>query len=141
MSRVRVDLPERFDFSTEIPLQIRDVNAGGHLGASSVLPLTSESQWRFMDHLGFRNMSIDGNWYIMADAVLVFKSQGFWGQIMKIDVAVTNFSRKSCDFIYRITDRDSGEEIARVKTGVVFFNYKTQKSVEVPAKFRSLFSP
>lgn len=76
----------------------------------------------------------------MTDASLVFKSQGLYGQTLKIEVGVSNFTKKSCDFIYRFTNKETGREIARVKTGVTFIDYKTQKLIEVPAKFKSLFS-
>ncbi|MFA4836898.1 MAG: thioesterase family protein [Dehalococcoidia bacterium] len=141
MARVKIDLPEKFDFSTDIPIRMSDINAGNHLGATSILPLTSEAKLIFLRHLGFTSLDIYGCAYIMADAAMIFKSQGFYGQTLKIEIAVRDFTKKACDFIYRITNKETGIEIARVKTCTVFFDYKTQKPVDVPAKFRSIFEP
>ncbi len=37
MARVRLDLPDKFLFTTEIPLRVSDINYGGHLGNDAVL--------------------------------------------------------------------------------------------------------
>ena len=75
----------------------------------------------------------------MTDATLVFKSQAFYGETLKIEAAVTDFTKKSCSFYYLLTNRETGREIARVKTTMVFFDYRTQKTIDVPAKFRDSF--
>jgi acyl-CoA thioester hydrolase len=141
MARSKLDLPEKFDFSIEMPIRISDINAGNHLAASAILPMAHDARMRFMMHYGFTESNVDGCGVIMADSVTVYKSQGFYGQTLKIEIAVSDFTKKSCDFLYRITDRDTGTEIARLKTCMVFFDYKKQKSVDVPAKFKSLFEP
>jgi len=47
MSRVRFKLPDRFLFTTEIPLRVSDINYGGHLGNDAVLSLAQEARMRF----------------------------------------------------------------------------------------------
>lgn len=37
MARVKIELPEKFIFKTEIPIRIDDINYGGHLGNDTVL--------------------------------------------------------------------------------------------------------
>ncbi len=44
MPRVELELPERFQFVTEIPLRITDINYGGHLGNDALLSLLHEAQ-------------------------------------------------------------------------------------------------
>jgi acyl-CoA thioesterase FadM len=75
----------------------------------------------------------------MIDAVVVYKSEGFYGDVLRIEVATDNFTGYGFDLIYRITNRETGKEIARVKTGVAFFDYKINKVVRVPEKFRATF--
>lgn len=36
---------------------------------------------------------------VMADATLVFKSQAFYGETLKIEMAVTDFTKKAAAFI------------------------------------------
>jgi len=139
MPQIKIDLPDKFDFSTDLRLRFRDINAGNHLAHDSVLSLAEEARFLFLEHLGYAHLTIDGCGYVAADAAIVYKSQAYFGQVIRIEVAVRDFAKKSCDFIYRLSNKETGQEVARAKTGVVFFDYKTQKSVEVPDRFRSRF--
>ena len=139
MARVHLDLPDRFDFSTEIPLRVSDINYGGHLGHDSVLSLTHEARVRLLNKYGFTEMDIDGSGLIISDVVIVYKSEAFYGETMKIEVAAIEFSKYGCDFIYKITEKESGREVARVKTGTVFFDYSERKVAYVPEKFKAIF--
>jgi len=56
-----------------------------------------------------------------------------------VEVAVAELRTRGCDFLFRLSDQASGKEIARVKTGVVFFDYAARKVVHTPAAFRELF--
>jgi len=139
MPRIKIDLPDKFDFSTDLRLRFRDINAGNHLAHDSVLSLAEEARFLFLEHLGYAHLTIDGCGYVAADAAIVYKSQTYFGQVIRIEVAVRDFAGKSCDFIYRLSNKETGQEVARAKTGIVFFDYETQKSVKVPERFRSRF--
>lgn len=141
MPRVKLDLPDDFPFSTEIPLRITDINYGGHLGNDALLSLLHEARVQFLRHYGFTETDIDGSAIIMADAAIVYKSEAFYGDVSTIEVAVCDVQSHGCDFVYRVSNKETGKEIARAKTGIVFFNYQKRKTVHVPEKFRSLFPP
>lgn len=141
MARVKLDLPEKFDFSTEIPVRISDINYGGHLGHDSVLSLTHEARVRLLSKYGFTEMDIDGSGLIISDVAIVYKSEAFYGEILKIEIAICDFSKYGCDFVYKITEKETGREIARAKTGIVFFDYKERKVASVPEKFKAIFLP
>ena len=81
-------------------------------------------------------VDISGAGIIMTDAIVVYKSESFYGDTLKVEVAVFDCTRTGCDFIFRLSNRETGKEIARGKTGVVFFDYQNRKVVEVPKKFR-----
>ncbi len=140
MARTKLNLPDSFPFSTEIPIRISDINYGGHLGHDAILPLTHEARIHFLASMGYNEGDIEGLTYIMADAVIVYKSQAFHGQTLTVEVGVQDFGKSGCDFVYRIADRETGAEIARVKTGMVFFDYHRGKTVEVPPGFKANFS-
>ena len=139
MTRTKLELPESLPFSTEIPIRIGDLNYGAHLGHDAILPLAHEARVRFLDTMGYNEGDIEGLTYIMADAVIVYKAQAFYGQTLVIEVGVRDFSRTGCDFVYRISDKDTGTEVARLKTGMVFYDYHQGKPVEVPAGFKGRF--
>ncbi|GIW48484.1 MAG: thioesterase [Deltaproteobacteria bacterium] len=140
MARIKIELPQEFDFSTEIPLRISDINYGGHLGHDSVVSLTHEARVRFLREYGYSELNIEGWGLIVSDLVVIYRSEAFYGETVKIDIAVCDFNKYGCDLVYRITDKETQREIARAKTGIVFFDYATKKVVNVPEKFKSLFT-
>jgi acyl-CoA thioesterase FadM len=141
MARIKIELPEKFDFSTEIPVRISDINYGGHLGHDSVLSLTHEARVRLLHKYGFTEMDIDGSGLIISDAAIVYKSEAFYGETLKIEIAICEFSKYGCDFTYKITEKETGREIAQAKTGIVFFDYENRKVAPVPEKFKAIFPP
>jgi len=140
MGRIRLELPQKFDFSTEIPVRFSDLNAGAHLAHEKVLQLAEEARLAFIRQLGFADMSIDGTRFAVSDAAVVYKSQAFYGQVLRIDIAVRDCGRKTCDFFHLITHTATRREVARVKVGIVFLDYETQRMTNVPASFRAMFS-
>lgn len=135
MPRIRLDLPESFPFSTDLPVRVSDLNYGGHLGNDALLSLLHEARVRFLQRHGFTEGDVDGPGILMTDAAIVYSSQGFWGDILTVDVAVSDISRCGCDLLYRVTNRTSGREVARAKTGIVFYDYRARLITRVPEAF------
>lgn len=140
MPRIKFDFPDQFHFSTEIPLRITDINYGGHLGNDAVLSLAHEARVRFFHEHGWTEFDVEGVSIIMADAAIMFKAEGFYGEVLLIEVAVDDMTELGCDLLYKLTSKESGKEIARVKTGIVFFDYKSRKPTHMPESFRSAFA-
>ena len=141
MARIKLDLPERFPFSTELRVRITDVNYGGHMGNDALLGLLHEARVQFLAHYGLSELDICGAGIIMADSVIVYKSEAFPGELLELAVTVADFNRYGCDFVYRVTEKASGREVARAKTGIVFFDYQQRAIQKVPQPFRDLFPP
>jgi len=140
MARIKLELPEHFHFSTELTIRISDINYGGHLGNDAVLSLVHEARVRFLKQYGYSELNIEGTGIIMGDAAVVYKSEGYHGETLIVDVAVGEFRNAGCDFFYRLTNKETGNEIARAKTGIVFYDYGLKKTAGVPAKFREKFA-
>lgn len=139
MARVKLDLPETFVFTTEIALRIGDINYGGHLGNDAVLSLIHEARVQFLKTHGFTELDVDGAGIIMSDSVIVYRSEAFYGEVMVVQVTAGDFARVGCDIFYQILDRDTKREVARAKTGIVFFDYEKRKTVAVPNGFKTRF--
>jgi YbgC/YbaW family acyl-CoA thioester hydrolase len=133
--RPKLTLPDQFTFSTEMKVRVSDVNYAGHLSNDRVLSIMHEARARFLNHHGFTEMDVAGVGTIMADAVIIYKSEAFHGDRLTIEVAVGDFHKLGCDFFYRIINQASQKEVARGKTGHVFFDYEARKMQPVPAKF------
>jgi len=139
MARIKLELPKHFHFSTELPIRIGDINYGGHLGNDAVLALVHEARVRFLKQHGYSELNIEGAGIIMGDAAIVYSSEGYHGDTLIIDVGVGEFRNASCDFFYKLTNKETGSEVARAKTGIVFYDYSLKKTVGVPSKFRAKF--
>ena len=140
MARVKIELPEQFEFSTELTVRIGDINYGGHLGNDAVLSLIHEARLQFLKHHGYTELNIEGSSIIMADAVIVYKAEGFHSDRLTVEVTVGDFQNASCDFFYRLVNKETGNEVARAKTGIVFYDYAAKKTLSVPARFRQKFT-
>ncbi len=140
MARINIKLPDKFAYSTQIKLRISDINYGGHLAHDSILSITHEARVRFLESLGYTEGNIEGPGLILSDAALVYKSEAFYGQTILVEIAVTDFSKYGCDLIYKLSDKKNLKEIARAKTGIVFFDYKKREICRVPKKFKATFS-
>ncbi len=135
MARVKIDVPARLPFRTEIPIRVSDINYAGHLGNDAVLSLVHEARIRFLQSLGFTELDVAGAGVIMVDAVVVYRSEAFYGDVAVIEVGAIAGESVDCEMYYRITNADTGREIARVKTGIVFFDYAKRKVLKPPSAF------
>jgi acyl-CoA thioester hydrolase len=136
MARVKLTLPTYLPFRTEIPIRISDINYGGHLGNDAVLSIVHETRIQFLQNLGYSELNIEGLGIMMTDAVVVYSSEGFYGDVLTIEAGVTDFQTANCDFVFKLTNKATGKEVARAKTGIVFMNPQTRKISPLPEPFR-----
>jgi YbgC/YbaW family acyl-CoA thioester hydrolase len=134
MSRTKLQMPAKYQFSTSIEVRITDLNYGNHLANDSLLSIIHEARVRFLNHYGYTEIDVEGVGIMMADSVIIYKSQSYYGDSLKIEIAVEDISKKSCDFYYRIT-KDNDKVVALCKTAIVFFDYQSQKPAQVPPQF------
>ena len=139
MPRTKLDLPRHFDFRTELSVRITDVNYAGHLGNDSVLSLIHEARTLMLKSKGFSEGDVGGVGIIMVDAVVVYMSEAFHGDVLVVEVGIENIDASGCDFFYRLTDKASGREVVRAKTGIAFFDFGRRKVSRTPERFRALF--
>ena len=139
MARIKLELPANFPFSTELRVRITEVNYGGHMGNDALLGLLHEARVQFLAHYGLSELDIGGVGIIVADSVIVYKSEAFPAETLVIAVAVTDLNPYGCDFVYLVTEKMSGREVAQAKTGIVFFDYPRRAIQNVPQPFLDLF--
>ena len=140
MARIQINLPSEFIFSTDIPIRIGDID-GLHLGYGSFFSFLSEARTRFFRSLGYTNLGdINGAAIILTDASIVYLKQGYYGQTLRVDIAANDFTSKGFDIVYRVSDAETGVEMARAKTGLLFYDYHQQKVTTIPLDFKKKFS-
>ncbi|MBN2348348.1 MAG: thioesterase family protein [Bacteroidales bacterium] len=135
MGRIKIELPEKLPFTTELQLRISDINYGGHLGNDAVLTIAHEARIRFLNALHYSEKNIEGLGIIMTDAAVLYKSEGFYGDMLQIKMGIADITRVGFTLIYVMENKNTKAEIARVNTSLVFFNYDIRKVSEVPQGF------
>jgi len=135
VARTNIDLPESFVFTTQIDVRIDDINYGGHLGHDSVITLTHEARVRFFNKNGFSEKDIDGLGIIISDLAAVYKSETFYGDQLTVKIGIGKISKHSCEILYLLENSLKNAEVARVKTGIVFYDYRNRRVARVPVSF------
>lgn len=130
MSRIRLELPDYFSFSTVIPIRITDINYGNHVGNDSILSLLHEARVQYLHSHELTEKDFAGAGLILADAAIEFKKELFYAENITIWVQAANFTRVSFDLFYKI--EKEGTTAVAAKTGMVCFNYNNRKVMPVP---------
>lgn len=141
MPRIQIDLPENFRFSTEVALYLSHMNYAGHLDNAMLLAVVSEARSRFFKSLGYTELDVEGIGIVVADAAVQYKSEAFHGEVMLVRMAAADFGSKGCDLLWCMNERETQREVARGKTGIVFYDYAARKVTAVPASFRQRAVP
>jgi acyl-CoA thioester hydrolase len=139
MARVKIDLPEKLGFTTQLPVTISHVNYGGHVGNDSILSIIHEARLRFLASLGYKELDTELNTgLIMSDAALVYKGEGFHGDVFDIAVGVGDIAPFGFDIYYRITTQRDGNTvlIAEAKSGMIYFDYTSRKVGRLPEAWK-----
>jgi acyl-CoA thioester hydrolase len=135
MARVKIELPEKMSFTTQIQVTIKDINYGGHVGNDSILSIIHEARIRFLASLGYKEMDHEnGVGLIMTDAAISYKGEGFHGDTFDIAVGVADISAFGFDIFYRITTnrQDKTIIITEAKSGMIYFDYNERKVGRLP---------
>lgn len=140
MGRVKLLIPEHKIFSTEVAVRITDINYGNHVGNDAFVRLIHEARVQWLAKENYTELNIEGASLIMADLAVEYKGESFYGDILKIDIAVGEISRAGFELYYQIhvNRNENSILIAKAKTGMVCYNYVEKKVCALPEKFSVL---
>ncbi|MFO7849025.1 MAG: thioesterase family protein [Spirochaetia bacterium] len=157
MSRVHFEVKGKEVYTGSMRVRVSDINYGGHLGNDSVLTLCQEARVRFFESLGYSEVNFFGCGIIMSDAMVMYRSEGRLGDTMSIRIYIDDVEKFGFDMYYVLSvpeesrerpqkdfegPRESkNREIARVKTGIVFFDYEKRRIARCPKEFLEKFNP
>lgn len=135
MARIKIDLPEKFTFSTSIPVRITDLNYGGHVGNDTILSILAEARAQFLKHYGYAELNLAGVGLIMSDAGIEFKNELFYGDEIVASITASEFTKIAFEIYYKLEKRSIDNKLIPVvfaKTGMVCFDYAKKKIASVP---------
>lgn len=135
MARIVFELPEQFSFETDMQIYISHVNQGGHLDNAQLLTLVSEARVRFFQSFGYRESDVEGLAIVVGDIVAQYKSEGFHGETLRVQMVPSDFNPYGFDLVFCMTERSSQREVARGKVGVVFVNKQSRSVARIPTVF------
>lgn len=138
MGRVKIQLPEQFNFSCNIPVRITDINYGGHAGNDAVLSIIHEARMQYLQSLGYTEMKFAGAGMIMADVAIEFKNELFYGDNVIASIAAAEISKIGFDLIYKLEKKtsDGVKLVAIAKTGMICYDYDRKKIIAIPDEAR-----
>jgi acyl-CoA thioesterase FadM len=135
MPRIQLNQAASYPFATEMQIYISHVNQGGHLDNAQLLTLASEARVRFFKALGYFESGVEGALIVVGDIVAQYKSEGFHGETMRVEMAPTDFNKYGFDLQFRMSETTSGREVALGKIGIVFIRREGRKVTSVPPAF------
>ncbi len=139
MARVEIKMIERFLFKTELTIRTTDINLANHVGNDTFVSLMQEARTRFFKHLGYQDLNIEGKGIVISDLAVVYKSQSFYGDILRFEIGAGDFNKYGLDLFYKVTNSETKTPIIQAKTGIVFFDYHKNKVSTMPEEFKSHF--
>ena len=142
MARIKLLIPEQKIFSTDIAVRITDINYGNHVGNDAFVRLIHEARVQWLSSNNYTELNIEGASLIMADLTVEYKGESFYGDVLKVEIAVGEISKPGFELYYIIHVNRNGNNIliAKAKTGMVCYNYEEKKVRELPEKFVELLS-
>jgi acyl-CoA thioester hydrolase len=138
--RVKIEFPGKKPlFQVQIPVRIGDINYGNHVGNDSVLSIIHDARMQALASMGVTELDIDGHGLIMADVMIAYRGEAFYGDVLEIALYATEVTDKTFDLLYHVRTTRNGKQIdiAHAKTGMVCMDYTTRKVVPCSESFKT----
>ncbi len=136
MPRLKIETPETWDFSTEIPVRITDLNYGRHVGNDTLLALIQEARVQWLRAMGYPSeLLAEPVGLILVSLAVRFKAELLYGDRARVQIAVAERTRRGFELVYLVSKDGGSTEVARATTGFVFFDYAARRMTEAPPGF------
>ncbi|GAB4500964.1 MAG: thioesterase family protein [Anaerolineales bacterium] len=132
------------EFNFYHPMEVRyaDIDAQGHMNNAKYLTFFEQARIHYLMQLGLfrREQSFDDIGIILADVHLTFLAPVTWQMPVKVGVKTSRIGNKSMTVLNSLLNAESGEEMARAEIVLVTYDYRSGKTVPVPAEWRAKIS-
>ena len=126
---------DNFQYETEVPVRITDINYGNHLGNDSFVSVLHEARVRFLGSIGYSELKFGDASLIMVDLYIKYKQQVFYPDTLQVKIEISNLKKCYFDIIYKITSKQTGIEAAAAKTSMASYDYDARRFVKLPQDF------
>ena len=140
MPRIKLEIPENKIAVLSIPVRITDINYGNHVGNDAFVSIIHEARMQWLQQHGYTELNIEGTGLILADLIVEFKSEAFYGDIIEIIISVGEISKVSFEFFYQLsaTRNEKNILLALAKTGMVCYDYENKKVISIPEELKEI---
>ena len=128
-----------YRFSIPIEVRYGDLDPQGHVNNARHLTYFEQARLQYLIHLGlfdtdqsFMNLGV-----ILAEARVTYLAPIYYGQDVRVGTRISRIGNKSLTVEQSIYDGTSGAALASGTTVLVAYDYRAEKSVPVPAEWRS----
>lgn len=145
MSRVTLEIPtEVLSYTTHLRVRLSDLNPANHMGNDALVRAFSDVRTEFWAACGVPELDPDdpagGVGMIVADTVMVYRSEARLGDTLRFDVGVYELNRYGGDVVARITREADRALVALAKAGFVYFDYAAGTVCAPPPVFTRRFT-
>jgi acyl-CoA thioesterase FadM len=135
-------MPEKVIFRVEIPVRITDMNYGNHLGNDALVGLIHEARVAWLRTLEYSELDTEGSGLIMSELVVSYVNESFYGDVLTISLSPGELSRAGFEIYYLVeaARNQTSIVIAKVRTGMVYYDYAARKVVALPQKVKNHLS-
>ncbi len=131
------------DFRFYHPIEVRygDLDPQGHVNNTKHLTYFEQARVAYMIELGLftRDQSFMEIGVILADVHITYLEPIYFGQKIKVGVHAARLGNKSMTWQQIIVDADSGRELSRSEVVIVTYDYRQEKTIPIPHKWRERF--
>ena len=131
------------DFHFYHPIEVRygDLDPQGHVNNAKHLTYFEQARVAYMIELGLftRDQSFMEIGVILADVHITYLEPIYFGQKIKVGVHTARLGNKSMTWEQNIVDAGSGRELSRGDVVIVTYDYRQEKTITIPHKWRERF--
>ncbi|MGH1336448.1 MAG: acyl-CoA thioesterase [Aureispira sp.] len=132
--RIKLEMPTAYHFQTTLTVRITDLNYGGHVGNEMLLVYAQQARVEWLKSWGYGELTLAGKGIIMTDAAVVYQSEAHEGDVLEIALGIKDRSTIGFDLYYQVSNKATGKAVAKVKTGILCFDYNSKKIAPIPAE-------
>lgn len=142
MARIKLIIPDAKIFSVKIPVRITDINYGNHVGNDALVSIVHEARMQWLASGNYSELNIGGPGLIMSELAVEYKSESFYGDTLSVHIAIGEVQKISFEVYYEIIAERGGKVvlIAKVKTGMVCYDYDAKKVAAMPQVFEAFLT-
>lgn len=134
MPKIKLIEQTYYSFQYCTVLKIRDINYGNHLSNDAVVGLIHEARIDMFNKIGCSERDVGNKTgIVIADLAVNYKKQGYLGDEIVIHLEIDEIGKNGFRVFYKI--ERGNDIIALAETGVVMYDYQTEKIAVVPIAF------